>query len=151
MPILTVNESFGDFTHVVKLNFQDLIAVGTGLNKKLLTLPAGAAIDLVGLINTVDIVGSSTLSVEVGVAGATTELIAATDVDAMTVMLPVFNTGTLLAQAAATTTTLAGSKPAKAVSAATDIVIKVTDAALASITAGEIVVGFRVINIGRFA
>ena len=151
MPILTVNESVGDFTHIAKLNHLDLIAVGTGLNKKLLTLPAGGAIDLVGLINTVDIVGSSTLSVEVGVAGATTELIAATDVDAMTVMLPVFNTGTLLAQSAATTTTLAGSKPAKAVSAATDIVIKVTDAALASITAGEIVVGFRVINLGRFA
>jgi hypothetical protein len=66
-------------------------------------------------------------------------------------MLPVFNTGTLLAQAAGTTTTLAGSKPAKAVSANTDIVIKVTDAALASITAGEIVIGFRVINLGRFA
>jgi hypothetical protein len=151
MPILTVNESIGDFTHIVKLDFRELQAVGTGLNKKLLTLPAGAAIDLVGLINTVDIVGSSTLSVEVGVAGATTELLAATDVDALTPMLPVFNTGTLLAQTAATTTTLAGSKPAKAVSANTDIVIKVTDANLASITAGEIVIGFRVINLGRFA
>jgi hypothetical protein len=151
MPILTTNEAVGDFTHVVKLNFQDLQAIGTGLNKKLITLPAGSAIDLVGLINTVDIVGSSTLSVEIGVAGATTELIAATDVDAMTVMLPVFNTGTLLAQVAGTTTTLAGAKPAKAVSANTDIVIKVTDAALASITAGEIVIGFRVINLGRFA
>lgn len=151
MPILTTNESVGDFTHVFKLDHADLIAIGTGNSKKLLTLPAGAAIDLVGLINTVDIVGSSTLSVEVGVSGATTELIAATDVDAMTVMLPVFNTGTLLAQSATTTTTLAGSKPAKAVSASTDIVIKVTDAALASITAGAIVVGFRVINLGRFA
>jgi hypothetical protein len=151
MPILTTNESIGDFNHIVKLNFQDLQAIGTGLSKKILTLPAGSAIDLVGLINTVDIVGSSTLSIEVGVAGATTELLAATDVDALTVMLPVFNTGTLLAQTAATTTTLAGAKPAKAVSVNTDIVIKVTDAALASITAGEIVIGFRVINLGRFA
>jgi len=151
MPILTTNESIGDFTHVVKLNFQDLIAIGTGLTKKLITLPAGSAIDLVGLVNTVDIVGSSSLSVEVGVAGATTELIAATDVDGMTVMLPVFNTGTLLTQSVATTTILAGSRPAKIVSANTDIVIKVTDAALASLTAGEIVIGFRVINLGRFA
>ena len=151
MPILTVNESLGDFTHIVKLGFQDLQAIGTGNNRAILRLPAGSAIDLVGLINTVDIVGSSSLSVEVGVAGATTELIAATDVDAMTVMLPVFNTGTLFAQTAGTTTILAGSRPAKAVSTATDIVIRVTDAALASITAGEIVVGFRVINLGRFA
>jgi hypothetical protein len=53
-------------------------------------------------------------------------------------------------QTAGNTTIEGGSLPVKAVSADTAVVIKVTDAALASITAGEIIVGFRVINLGRF-
>ena len=151
MPILTTNESIGDFTHVVKLNFQDLIAIGTGLTKKLISLPAGSAVDLVGVINTVDIVGSSSLVVDVGYSGTATAFIASWDVDAATVMLPVFNTGTDFVQAAGTTVIEGGSKPVKPVSSATDILLTVTDAALASLTAGEIVIGFRVINLGRFA
>lgn len=150
MPQLTVNESAGDFTHIVKLDYLDLQAIGTGNSKTILTLPAGSAVDLVGIINTVDIVGSSSLSVEVGYAGTTTAFIAAFDVDAATVNLPTFNTGSDFVQAAGTTTIEGGSLPVKAVSADTAVVIKVTDAALASITAGEIIVGFRVINLGRF-
>lgn len=150
MPQITVNESVGDFTHVVKLDYLDLQAIGSGNSKTILTLPAGSAVDLVGIINTVDIVGSSSLAVEVGYTGTTAAFIASLDVDAQTVNLPVFNTGSDFVQAAGTTTIEGGSLPVKAVSADTAVVIKVTDAALASITAGEIVIGFRVINLGRF-
>lgn len=150
MPQITVNESVGDFTHVVKLDYLDLQAIGTGNSKTILTLPAGSAVDLVGIINTVDIVGSSSLSVEVGYTGTTAAFIAALDVDGATVNLPYFNTGSDFVQTAGNTTIEGGSLPVKAVSADTAVVIKVTDAALASITAGEIIVGFRVINLGRF-
>jgi hypothetical protein len=151
MPQLTVNESAGDFTHVVKLNYLQLQAIGTGNSKTILTLPAGSAVDLVGIVNSVDIVGSSTLSVEVGYVGTTAAFIAAWDVDAATVCMPVFNTGSDLAAASATATTIkGGSLPVKAVSADTAVVIKVTDSSLASITAGEIIIGFRVINLCRF-
>jgi len=151
MPSLTVNESTGDFTHVVKLNYLDLIAIGTGNTKNILKLPAGSAVDLVGVINTVDFAGSTSVVIDVGYSGAATAFIASWDADAATVMLPVFNTGTDFVQAAGTTTIEGGSLPVKAVSSATDVQLKVTDAALASLTAGEIVVGFRVINLGRFA
>ena len=150
MPQLTVNESAGDFTHIVKLDYLDLQAIGTGNSKNILTLPAGSAVDLVGIINSVDIVGSSSLSVEVGYVGTTAAFIAAFDVDNATVNLPTFNTGSDFVQTAGNTTIKGGSLPVKAVSADTAVVIKVTDAALASITAGEIIVGFRVINLGRF-
>lgn len=150
MPQITVNEAIGDFTHVIKLSAAELVAIGTGNSKTIFTLPAGSAVDLVGVMNTVDIVGSSSLVVDVGYSGTAGAFIASWDVDAATVNLPVFNTGTDFAQSAGTTTVKAGSLPVKAVSSATAVLLKVTDAALASITAGEIVVGLRVINLGRF-
>ena len=78
------------------------------------------------------------------------EFIDALDVDAMTVNLPTFNTGDLFVQSAGNTTTLGGSLPVSAVSADTEVVIEITDAAAASITAGEIIIGFRVIDLSRF-
>ena len=152
MAQLTVNESVGDFTHIVKLNYIDLIAIGNGGSKTLLTLPIGSAVDIVGVSNTVDITGSSSLVIDIGTTGADPdEFIDALDVDGMTVGLPTYNTGDLFVQGATTTTILGGSKPVKVVSAATPVYLKLTDAAVASLTAGEIVIGFRVINLGRFA
>lgn len=150
MPQLTVNER-GAFTHVVKLNYLDLIAIGTGNTKAIFKLPAGSAVELVGVINTVDIAGSSSLVIDVGYSGTATAFISGWDVDAATVNLPVFNTGSDFVQSAGTTTIKGGSLPVKAVSSATDVLLKVTDAALASLTAGEIVVGIRIIDLGRFA
>jgi hypothetical protein len=54
-------------------------------------------------------------------------------------------------QGATTTTILGGSRPIKLVSVDTPIYLKVTDAALASMTAGEVVIGMRIIDLGRFA
>lgn len=150
MPALTNNER-SPYTHVITLDAADLIAIGNGGQKVIAAIPAGGAVELVAVINTVDIVGSSSLVIDVGTTLADPdEFIDALDVDAMTVGLPTFNTGDLMIQVAGNTTVLAGSRPAKAVSAKTDIVVEVTDAAVASITAGQIIIGLRILDLTQF-
>lgn len=151
MSQLTVNEANGDFTHVVKLTFEDLQTIGNGGTKKIATIPAGSAVDLVGVVNSVDIEGSSTLVLDVGTTiGDPDEFIDALDVDGMTVFAPTFNTGESFVQAAGTTTIAGGSLPVAGASADTPVYVKVTDAAVASITAGEVVIGLRLIDLSRF-
>jgi hypothetical protein len=152
MAKVSVNESSGDFTHVVKLDYVDLVAIGTGNNRSIGTLPAGSGLDICGVLKTVEIVGTSSLVFNIGTtSGDPDEFIDALDVDGMTLNLPVFNTGDTMLQSATTTTILGGSRPIKLVSADTPIYLKVTDAALASMTAGEVVIGMRIIDLGRFA
>ena len=158
MAQITVNEAVGDFTHYIKLDFADLKAIGTGNTKTLLTLPAGSAVDLVGAVVTTAIAGTSSTSIEVGYSGTTAAFIAALDADAQAVNTPVFNTGSDFALApgasysqSTASTVKGGSLPVKAVSSATNVLLKITDASLASITAGQIIVGLRVINLARFA
>ena len=43
------------------------------------------------------------------------------------------------------------SKAVKAVASETEVYVKVTDAAIASITAGEVVIGLRIIDLAKFA
>jgi hypothetical protein len=69
----------------------------------------------------------------------------------MTTGLPTFNTGTSFVQTAGNTTIKGGVLPVGAASAATPVYIKVTDAAVASITAGEIMIGFRILDLTKFA
>jgi hypothetical protein len=76
------------------------------------------------------------------------EFINALDVDAMTV--PVFNTGDQFT-AGTTVSTTGLSQAVKPVTSATDVYIKVTDAAIASLTAGKIVIGLRIIDLAKFA
>jgi hypothetical protein len=146
------NNERSPYTDAITLNAADLIAIGNGGTKVIGSIPAGGAVELVAVINTVDIVGSSSLVIDVGTTLADPdEFINALDVDAMTVGLPTFNTGDTMLQSAGTTTVLAGVSPAKPVSADTPIYIKVTDAAVASITAGQIVIGMRILNLTQFA
>ena len=150
MSKLTVNESTGDFNYVVKLTYQDLQAAGNGGQIVLAKKPAYAGVDLVGVAETVAFAGTTSLVIDVGTTTADPdEYIDALDVDAMTV--PVYNTGDAFVQAAGTTTIAGGSLPVDAAVAAEDIVLEVTDANIASATAGELVVGIRVIDLGRFA
>jgi hypothetical protein len=145
------NPERGPYTDVIKLTWEDLISIGTGGTLKIGSIPIGGAVDLCAVVNSVDIVGSSSLVIDIGTTLADPdEFINALDVDAMTVGLPTFNTGDLMLQSAGTTTTLGGALPVKAVSAVTPIYIKVTDAAIASITAGEIVIGLRVLDLLKF-
>lgn len=146
MPQLTNNER-SPFTDVIKLTAADIIAIGNGGTRQIANIPAGGAVELCGVVNTVDIAGSTTLVVNVGTTLADPdEFIDALDVDGMTVNLPTYNTGDIMVQAAGTTTFLGGALPVKPVAAATPVYIKVTDAAVASITAGEIVIVLRILD-----
>jgi hypothetical protein len=150
MPQLVNNER-SPYTDVVKITVDDLKAIGTGGTRRIATIPAGGAVELVTVTNTVDIVGSSSLVIDVGTTiGDPDEFINALDVDAMTVGLPTVNTGDQFTAGTAVSTSGLSQAVAQA-SAATPIYIKVTDAAVASITAGEIMIGFRILDLTKFA
>lgn len=141
MAKVAINE-LGGFTDVVSLDFNDLIAIGNGGTRVIAKIPAHGAVELVGVANTVDIAGSSSLVIDVGTDSSDPdEFIDALDVDAMTV--PVFNTGDQF--------TSGYTKAVKAVTTATNVVVKVTDSAVASLTAGKIVIGLRIIDLAKFA
>jgi hypothetical protein len=141
MAKVTVNE-LGGFTDYVRLDHNDLIAIGNGGSRVIAKLPAHSAVELAAVANTVDIAGSSSLVIDVGTtSGDPDEFIDALDVDAMTV--PVFNTGDQF--------TSGYSKAVKAVTSETDVLVKVTDSAVASLTAGEIIIALRVIDLSKFS
>ena len=145
------NNEKSPFTHVAKLDYADLIAIGTGGTLAIADIPAGGGVTLCAVVNTVDIVGSSSLVIDVGTTLADPdEFINTLNVGGMTVNLPVCNTGDTMLQGATTTTTLAGVLPAKLTATALPVYIKVTDAAIASITAGEIVIGLTIIDPLKF-
>jgi len=148
MAKVAVNE-LGVFTDVVKLDFNDLIAIGNGGTRVIAKIPAHGAVELVGVANTVDIAGSSSLVIDVGTTLADPdEFINALDVDAMTG--PAFNTGDQYT-AGTTVSTTGLSQAVKPVASETEVYIKVTDSAIASLTAGEIVIGLRIIDLAKFA
>ena len=150
MPQLVNNER-SPYTDVVKITAADLIAIGNGGTRRIATIPAGGAVELVTVTNTVDIVGSSSLVIDVGTTLADPdEFINALDVDGMTVGLPTVNTGDQFTAGTAVSTSGLSQAVAQA-SAATPIYIKVTDSAVASITAGEIMIGFRILDLTKFA
>ena len=150
MAKLTNNER-SPYSDVIRLTAADLIAIGTGGTRQIATIPAGGAVSLCAVINTVDIVGSSSLVIDVGTTLADPdEFINALDVDGMTVGLPTFNTGDVFVQAAGTTTIAGGMLPVGAASASTPVYIKVTDAAIASITAGEILIGLEILDLTQY-
>ena len=150
MPKLTNNER-SPYSDVIRLTAADLIAIGNGGTRQIATIPAGGAVSLCAVTNTVDIVGSSSLVVDVGTTLADPdEFINALDVDGMTVGLPTFNTGDLFVQSAGTTTIAGGVLPIAAASASTPVYIKVTDAAVASITAGEVLIGLEILDLTQY-
>jgi hypothetical protein len=148
MAKVTVNE-LGSFTDYVRLDYNDLIAIGNGGTRIIASIPAHGAVELVGVANTVDIAGSSTLVIDVGTTLADPdEFINALDVDAMTV--PVFNTGDQYTAGTATSTS-GLTQAVKQSASAADIYIKVTDSAVASLTAGEIIIGLRIVDLAKFS
>ncbi len=148
MAKVTVNEG-SVFTDYVRLDYNDLIAIGNGGTRVIASIPAHGAVELVGVANTVDIAGSTTLVIDVGTTLADPdEFINALDVDAMTV--PVFNTGDQYTAGTATSTS-GLTQAVKQSASAADIYIKVTDSAVASLTAGEIVIGLRIVDLAKFS
>jgi hypothetical protein len=149
MPQLTINESAGTLiNYVAKLSFTELQAIGNGGQKNLFKLPAGSGVLSCVVWEKTAIAGSTSLVIDVGTTLADPdEFIDALDVDAMTA--PVANTGDAFVQSAGTTTIAGGVLPVKMVATATPVVIEVNDAAIASITAGEIVIALQVIDFSR--
>ncbi len=149
MPQLTINESAGTLiNYVAKLSYIDLQAIGNGNQKTLFKLPAGSGVLSCVVWEKTAIAGSTSLVIDVGTTLADPdEFIDALDVDAMTA--PVANTGDAFVQAAGNTTIKGGVLPVSIVSSVTPVVIEVNDAAIASITAGEIVIALQVIDFSR--
>jgi hypothetical protein len=141
MAKLANNETSG-FTDVVRLTAADLKTIGNGGTKKIFTVPAGGAVELIGGVITTSIAGGTAApSIGVGVSGAATELLSAF-APTTAPAAPVFNTGSLFTSGA--------TKAIKAVSSDTDIILTLTDANISGITAGEILIGIRILDLARF-
>lgn len=150
MPQITVNEAAYGFTDIITLDHNDLIAIGTGNQKIIATIPAGGSVELVGVHKAVAAVGSTSTVFSIGTtSGTATEFINALDADAMTA--PVYNTGVSFVQSAGTTTIKGGAIPVGATATAAPVYLKLTDAAIASLTAGKWVVGLRIMALAKFA
>lgn len=142
MSELSNNEAGRGFTHVYTATYEDLQTIGNGGQLTIATIPAGGAVELAGVYESVAFAGTTSLIIDVGTtAGDPDEFIDALDVDAMTA--PVFNTGDAF--------TGGQSQPVGGTNAAASIILEVTDAAIASATAGEIVIGLRIVDLGQFA
>ena len=80
-------------------------------------------------------------------AGGAVELAGVYEAEAFagtsSLVAPVFNTGDAF--------TGGQSQPVGGTSTATSIILEVTDAAIASATAGKIVIGLRIVDLGQFA
>jgi len=146
-----INNERAPYTDVIRLTAADLIAIGNGGTRQIATIPAGGAVSLCAVIESVAIAGTSSLSIGIGTTLATpVEFISALDVDNMTAGLPTFNTGTSFVQTAGNTTIKAGLLPVGAASASTPVYIKVTDANIATMTAGEILIGLQILDLTQF-
>lgn len=133
-------------THAFRFTFEDLQAIGNGGQQTLFTKKAGAGVELCVVKEEVAFAGTTSLVIDVGTTTADPdEYIDALDVDAMTVA--VANTGDLFVQGAGNTTIKGGSLPVDITAADEAVVLEVTDAAIASATAGVLLIGFRVVDI----
>lgn len=142
MSELSNNEAGRGFTHVYTATYEDLQTIGNGGQLTIATIPAGGAVELAGVYESVAFAGTTSLVIDVGTSGGDPdEFIDALDVDAMTA--PVFNTGDAF--------TGGQSQPVGGTNTAASIILEVTDAAIASATAGEIVIALRIVDLGQFA
>ncbi|BAQ84642.1 hypothetical protein [uncultured Mediterranean phage uvMED] len=142
MPELSNNEAGRGFTHVYTATYEDLQTIGNGGQLTIATIPAGGAVELAGVYESVAFAGTTSLVIDVGTSsGDPDEFIDALDVDGMSA--PVFNTGDAF--------TGGQSQAAGGTNTAASVILEVTDAAIASATAGEIVIGLRIVDLGQFA
>ena len=141
MAELSNNDAGRGFTHVYTATYEDLQAIGNGGQATIATIPAGGAVECVGVYESEAVAGTTSLVIDIGTtAGDPDEFIDALDVDGMTA--PVFNTGDAF--------TGAQSQPVGGTNSAVSVLLEVTDAAIASATAGKIVIGLRIVDLGQF-
>ncbi len=150
MPKLANNEG-KTYTDVFKADFVKLQQIGNGGTLQIATIPAGGALLLAGAIKTAVFTGTTSTVINVGTTLADPdEYIDALNISTSTTNLPVFNTGDTMVQAAGNSTFLGGSKPVTPVSVDTPVYIKVTDAAIASATAGELLIGLVILDLLQY-
>ena len=144
---LTTNESIGDFTHVIRLSASDMVDAGTS-TITFATIPAGAGVDLAMATESVAIEGATDITLDVGTASDVDTLIDNLDVDGAN-GTPVANTGTSFVQGAGNTTIAGGSLPVE-LKASDTAVTYTLGGSVSSITGGELIIGIRMIDLGRF-
>ena len=153
MARLTVNEAgTSGYTHVISLSSDDLAKIklgtdpfngetlGTAGQLPIATIPAGGAVELAGVFETTALVGATDITLDVGTtAGDPDEFIDALDVDAMSA--PVFNSGD----------SFTGNQSQAVPFQAETTILAEVNGTTASLTAGNIVIGLRIIDLGSFA
>lgn len=150
MSKLTINESSGDFTHVLVLTAQDIVNSG-GSQTVWGQIPAGGAVDVAFAVESVALVGASDITLEVGTGTDDDTLIDSFDIDA-NAGASVYNTGTDFIQADGNTTSKAGADPVAGSggAAATNLIYNF-GGTVADLTAGEVIIGVRVFDPMRFS
>ena len=144
MAKLTVNEAgTSGYTHVISLSFSDLNDIKTGTNPftgeslstatqlPIATIPAGGAVELAGVFESTALAGATDITLDVGTTGGY--------VDAMSA--PVFNSGDGFT---------GNQSQAVGFQAETSVLAEV-NGTTANLTAGNIVIALRIIDLGSFA
>jgi len=154
MAILSNNEK-SPFTDVVRLTYQDMITNSVKLlagTYKIATVPAHGGVDLVVLARPTLFTNSTAISASVGTNSGTADTyIAAKAIGGSPAAIaPVANTGTDFVQSAGTTTVEAGSLPVSLAATTTDVFLKLTAVPTSTELTGELLIGFRMIDLGRF-
>ena len=153
MARLTVNEAgTSGYTHVISLSSDDLAKIklgtdpfngetlGTAGQLPIATIPAGGAVEVAGVFESTALVGATDITLDVGTtAGDPDEFIDALDVDAMSA--PVFNSGD----------SFTGNQSQAVPFQAETTILAEVNGTTASLTAGNIVIGLRIIDLGSFA
>ena len=148
MSKLTVNESTGDFTHVLTLSAEDIVSTST--NQTIWgQIPAGGAVDVAFAVESVALVGASDITLEVGTGTDDDTLIDSFDIDA-NAGATVYNSGTAFVQGSGDTTVKAGASPVNVGGSALNLIYKF-GGTVANLTAGEVIIGVRVFDPMRFS
>lgn len=142
MAKLSINESANSFwTDVGTVDFNDLITLGTGNKLTIANMPVNSALEAACVWKITAAAGTTTVVFDIGTtAGDPDEFIDALDADGMTV--PLFNTGDQF--------TSGYSKFVSATVTAAPVYLKLTDAAIASATAGKWGWALRIIDLGQY-
>ena len=149
------NNEKSPFTDVVRLTYQDMINNSVALlagTYKIATIPAQAGVDLVVLARPTLFTNSTAISASVGTNSGTADTyIAAYAIGGTPAAIaPVANTGTDFVQTAGNTTIEAGSLPVSLSATAVPVYLKLTAVPTSTELTGELVIGLRVTDIGRF-
>jgi len=145
---LSNNELIGDFTEVITLTLADIQAAGTTATA-FATIPAGGGVDVAMVFEAEALAGTTDITLDVGTTeGDPDEFIDALDVDGMSA--PVANTGESFVQVAGNTTIEGGSLPVGLTQTDATVYYKF-GGTTANLTAGKVVIGLRIFDLGRFA